>query len=321
VILQYLCAARRRPPCVYVSPRPLAMFFCAMLAACVSGCFGTVNDPVRHYYTLHLEPLHRVPTRHVPGLVRVRDLDAEAAYDRFQMVIRRSPFELSYRQKEVWAVKPQRMISDLIARGLMDQGLFSGVTRELGERRPNYLLSGELHAIEVYDSQDTWFAHLAMSWQITDFEAGKTLWTYNYDDRKQVTPGDFSHAVRAISELLTRAIELGLTAMQNTHFPDSVALDTGSTPDRPVVPEGGQGRLRGAPSSMPPPDEALPAAGASPGVSPPPHNDIDMPPEHVGRAAPELPIEVPQHEHEASPLRPRDLDQPPPGVDGELEEP
>ncbi len=126
----------------------------------LTGCFGLVSDPARHYYTLHLEPLRPIPTPKMPGLIRVRDLDSESAYDRFQIVIRRSPFELVYRQKDVWAVKPNRMVSDIIARGLANQNVFSSVTRELSERRPQYFMSGELHAIEVYDSGNTWFAHL-----------------------------------------------------------------------------------------------------------------------------------------------------------------
>lgn len=187
------------------------------------SCFGTVSDPVRHYYTLHLEPLHQVPSPHINGLLRVRDLDSDAAYDRFQIVMRRSPFELSYRQSDVWAVKPNRMVSDLLARGLADQNVFAAVTRELSERRPDYLLSGELHAIEVYDSDDMWFAHIAMSLQITHFESGKILWTFNYDDRKNVTSGNFSHVVRALSELLSTSLEKALTSMEHMRSPDDVA--------------------------------------------------------------------------------------------------
>lgn len=311
----------------YNSTRRLRALFVALGLLGAAGCFGTVNDPVRHYYTLHLEPLHRLPSRHVPGLVRVRDLDSEAAYDRFQMVMRRSPFELSYRQKEVWAVKPQRMISDLIARGLMDQGLFSGVTRELGERRPNYLLSGELHAIEVYDSKDTWFAHLAMSWQITDFEAGKTLWTYNYDDRKQIPPGDFSHAVRAISELLTRAIELGLTSMQNTHFADSVVLERSASPAAPIMTEEGLITPRGAPGHMPPPGEPIPTGEpgsmSMPPVGSPPHIDFEMPQaKDPNTQTHNTAIVVPEPSPEASPLQPHGPDGLPPGTpDVETDEP
>jgi ABC-type uncharacterized transport system auxiliary subunit len=204
-----------------------------------AGCFGTVSDPVRHYYTLHLEPLHQHPgAPHMPGLLRVRDLDSEAAYDRFQIVMRRSPFELSYRQRDVWAVKPGRMVSDLIARGIGDQNIFAGVTRELGERRPDYTLSGELRALEIYDSDDLWFAHLALFLQLSHSETGKILWTFTFDDRKRVPPQDFSHAVRSVSELLTDAVEKALDSMEHVRSPEDVSpMDLQEAPlTRPTAP-------------------------------------------------------------------------------------
>jgi ABC-type uncharacterized transport system auxiliary subunit len=191
----------------------------------LTSCFGSVSEPMRHYYTLHLEPLRPVPMAQIPGLLRVRDLDAESAYDRFQIVMRRSPFELLYRNREVWAVKPNRMISDLFARGLMEQEVFTGVSRELSERRPDYLLSGELHSIEIYDSDDAWFAHVALSLQITHFESGKLLWTFHFDDRKNVPPGNFAHAVRALSELITDAIERSLQSLEHMRAPQDIGPD------------------------------------------------------------------------------------------------
>ncbi|RYF11484.1 MAG: hypothetical protein EOO40_03255 [Deltaproteobacteria bacterium] len=187
-----------------------------------TSCFGSVSDPVRHYYTLHLEPLRPVPMVQVQGLLRVRDLDAESAYDRFQIVMRKSPFELLYRNREVWAVKPNRMLSDLIARGIAEQEVFSGVNRELSERRPDYLLSGELHSIEIYDSGDAWYAHAAFSLQITHFETGKLLWTYHFDERKDIAPHNFALAVRAMSELITEAIEKAIVSMEHMRSPDDL---------------------------------------------------------------------------------------------------
>lgn len=231
-----------------------------LLAVASAGCFGSLSEPSRRFYTLHLEPMQHVIVPHIQGLCRVRDLDADAAYDRFQFVIRRSPFELLYRSSDVWAVKPNRMVSDLLARGLTEQNIFSGVTRELAERRPDYLMSGELHAIEVYDSGDTWFAHISISLQMTHFETGKILWTFNYDDRKEVTPDNFSHAVRALSELLSSATEKALRSMEHMRSPEDVGtqdleaapytrpiphstdkppeMPQGDTPDAPIfVPE------------------------------------------------------------------------------------
>ena len=166
----------------------------------------------------------------MPGLIRIRDLDSESAYDRFQIVIRRSPFELVYRQKDVWAVKPNRMISDIIARGLANQNVFSSVTRELSERRPQYFMSGELHAIEVYDSGNTWFAHLVLALQITHFETGKILWTFSYDNRKEVETQNFAVSVRALSELVSDALERALISMDKMHPVDVAAPSSDLAP-------------------------------------------------------------------------------------------
>ena len=203
----------------------------------LTACFGIVSDPVRHYYTLHLQPLQNPTKGHLPGLVRVRDLDCESAYDRFQMVMRRSPFELTYREREVWAVKPNRQISDLIARGLADENLFSGVTRELSERRPDYLLSGELSAIEIYDSGDVWYAHLAFSMQMTHFVTGRIVWNFSFDDRKEVPPLNFAHAVRALSELLTDGANTALDQLEHLELPEDLRNLTNANT---VPPEKGQ---------------------------------------------------------------------------------
>src|SRR5688572_19408650 len=40
----------------------------------------------------------------------------------------------------------------------------------------DYVLGGELRAIEIYDSDDSWFAHLSLSLRLTHFSTGETLW-------------------------------------------------------------------------------------------------------------------------------------------------
>ncbi|MEM6733265.1 MAG: ABC-type transport auxiliary lipoprotein family protein [Myxococcota bacterium] len=119
----------------------------------LTGCFGSRQQQQR-YYVLFMAPAQSGLGAVIPGLARVRNLDSETTYDKFQIVVRRNPYELSYSKGDVWAVKPNRMISDLLARRLQEYGLFSSVSRELGERRPDYSLGGDLHAVELYDSGD-----------------------------------------------------------------------------------------------------------------------------------------------------------------------
>lgn len=185
--------------------------FLLVLSASAGGyaCFGA-RPSLRSYYVLYGQPdAHAEAPPREPlfaGLLRVRNLNADDVYEKFQIVVRRSPYELRYSDLNVWAVKPDNMVSDIIARALVDAGAFSSVTRELGDTRPEYTLGGELHAIEVYDSNDLWYAHLAMTLTLHRFATGERMWRMEFDQRKLVPTQSFSHAVRALSEILASAM-------------------------------------------------------------------------------------------------------------------
>lgn len=186
--------------------RRLSLFALVALAA-GAGCFGA-RQTMRSFYVLYSQGVdvrHEAPP--IPGMVRVRNMDADSVYEKFQIVVRSSPYQLRYSEANVWAVKPHQMMSDLIARVLAESGTFSAVTRELIEARPDFTLSGKLLAAEVYDSDDLWFAHLAFNLHLSRFADGARLWSYELDARKPVPTRTFPHAVRALSELLQEALE------------------------------------------------------------------------------------------------------------------
>jgi ABC-type uncharacterized transport system auxiliary subunit len=188
----------------------------AIVFAVALGCFGA-RPNTRSYYVLGNEPVEPFEKPLFTGLIRVRDMDSDSIYDKFQIVLRKSPYELNYSEQNVWAVKPNKMVSDVLAQTLQATNTFAAVTRELGETRPDYLLAGDLRAIEIYDSDDTWFAHLSIVLHMTHFSTGETLWSHQFDARKQIERDNYSHAVRGISELLTGAIIEGLDGLKGKY--------------------------------------------------------------------------------------------------------
>jgi ABC-type uncharacterized transport system auxiliary subunit len=201
----------------------------ALLLASI-GCFGS-SPAIRSYYVLHGVTASSMVGSPIDGLVRVRNLDAATVYEKFQIVVRQNPYQLQYDEDNIWAVKPSQMIADVIARALNDSKRFTAVVRELGELRPQYILSGRLQAVEVYDSDDQWYAHLSLSLHLTEFATGRTLHSLTFDERRPLAERSYAQAARAISELLSTAIDELVIGLEKLDVPRA----EGYTPPTEVI--------------------------------------------------------------------------------------
>ena len=76
-----------------------------------AGCFGSTSSAVRNHYVLHGVTASSMVGRPIDGLVRVRNLDADTVYEKFQIVVRQNPYQLQYDEYNIWAVKPSQMIA------------------------------------------------------------------------------------------------------------------------------------------------------------------------------------------------------------------
>ncbi|MFP4416698.1 MAG: ABC-type transport auxiliary lipoprotein family protein [Chitinivibrionales bacterium] len=170
--------------------------------------------PIKKYYVINYEPEPIGNRKHdapYPFVIRVKDMDIEEAYNRSQIVYRKSPFELQYYFYRVWAVKPEIMLTDLIHKHMVSTGLVSHVVRRFDEgARPDYELTGRIEAIEEYDSEDVWFAHLAFRLNLVRLKDNHTVYTRRFDSRKQVFQREPEYVVRELSRimdiLMTQAI-------------------------------------------------------------------------------------------------------------------
>jgi len=164
------------------------------------------NVPVKKFYVINYEP-EPMRTRQFQGpypyTIRVKEFTIEEAYARPQLVYRKSPFELEYYFFRAWAVKPVRMITDAVDKHITSTGIVSHVVRRFDEgAKPEYELSGHIEAIEEYDSEDVWFAHLAIRLRLTRISDGRTVYMRRFDRRKQVFQHDAEYVIRELSQIL-----------------------------------------------------------------------------------------------------------------------
>ncbi len=179
---------------------------------------GCANVPEYTYFTMAytLLPSEDEPDGPLAESLRVRDLAIVPAYDKDKIVYRFSPYEFQYYNYKLWAVKPNRMVTGLIVRHIEHADLFRAVSRDYGESRPQYELSGVLQAIEEFDSGDQWFAHLAFSLRMTRFGDNRVVWTFRADAQKRVYNKAPVYVVKALSELLEQEMARALDDLRTT---------------------------------------------------------------------------------------------------------
>ncbi len=178
-------------------------------AICICFCIilvGCGSLPLKQYYLLNYIPSaqwNRLSPRAYPCTLRLRDFDIEEAYNRPQIVYRQSAFELQYYYYRVWAVKPTRMVTDLVYKHLLTAGLVSNVIRRFDEGpKPDFEFSGMIEALDEYDSQELWFAHIALRINVVKISDGTSLYTNRFDLRKRVFEHKPENVIRELSSLM-----------------------------------------------------------------------------------------------------------------------
>jgi ABC-type uncharacterized transport system auxiliary subunit len=215
----------------------LIAVMCGGLLPLAIGC---ASVPVKKYLILNY-----VPTEHPPTgaggpysfTVRVKEFDIEDAYARSQIVYRKSPYELQYYFYQLWAVKPKTMITDLVFKHLASSRLVSHVVRRYDEEfAPQYELSGRIEALEEYDSEKLWFAHMAINISLVRLSDGRVMYSRRFDNRKRVYQHEPEYVVREMSATLEYVMNQVIIDLDRI-FSREAGYAGNGTPDSTAVPQ------------------------------------------------------------------------------------
>jgi ABC-type uncharacterized transport system auxiliary subunit len=177
------------------------------LAACALALLiGCGPAPTKKFYMLNYvpEPLtNRLNPNPYPYTIRIKEFAIEKAYDQQSIVYRTSAFELGRYFYRAWAVSPSDMFVDLIQKHFDAVNLVSHAVRRLDEGvKPDYELNGIIEAIEQYESEENWFAHLAFRLSLVRLSDNRVVYSRDFDSHKQVPNHDPIDVVRELSRIM-----------------------------------------------------------------------------------------------------------------------
>ena len=94
-------------------------------------------------------------------------------------------------------------------------------------------------ALEEYDNEDEWYAHLAMNMTLQNVRTREQIWSRSWDYRKKVRQLEPVFVVRELSALLEVIVEEAVASIDSTltKLPSQGPVLKDSTPSSLITPE------------------------------------------------------------------------------------
>ncbi len=178
----------------------------------LTGCAGGSSEPSR-YYTISAESISASGASSDARL-HVRKFTIDPSYQRSNIVYRESPYDFMFYSRDLWATRPEQMLTQVTGEYLVKSNIFKSVDlKPMG--KPDFELLGNVDAIEEIDEGDSQYAHLAV--QLTFRKVGEDapLWEKRYDDRESMSKRDAHSAAEALSKLYAKFMQDALASIAN----------------------------------------------------------------------------------------------------------
>ncbi len=184
------------------------LFGILLLSLIVYSCATKAIQP--KYYILDYQPVLRDSTLMVakpfPYKVQVQTMKIPRTFDRVSIVVRYSAHRLDYYRYNLWAIRPQITISDLIADHISKFGIFKTCQREFLEERPDYEIIGHIEAIEKFDHEQYTAAHLALKLYLRTYDGYENLLNHEFDRVEEMPVFEMELFAQKLSDILKEEV-------------------------------------------------------------------------------------------------------------------
>ena len=187
----------------------LASILC-YFALSLTACLGGGDTEPTHYYTLAVENV-QMPSSGTfkDKRLQVRKFTIEPAYQRANIVYRESAYDFMFYDLDLWASRPEQMMTQVASEYLNKSELFKSVeTKPNG--KPDYELLGNIVAIEEVDEGSSQYAHLALQLIFKSTNSEEALWEKIFDQKMSMNDREPRTTAENISKLFGKYMEEAL---------------------------------------------------------------------------------------------------------------
>ena len=171
------------------------------IALSLTACLGGGSSEPTKYYTIAVENIRMPSTAaFADKRLQVRKFTIEPAYQRTNIVYRESAYDFMFYDLDLWASRPEHMMTQVASEYLSKSSLFKTVeTKPSG--KPDYELLGNIIALEEVDEGSSQYAHLAIQLTFRKTESDNALWEKTFDEKMSMGDREPRTTAETISKL------------------------------------------------------------------------------------------------------------------------
>lgn len=185
--------------------------FATLLAFSLTACLGGGSSEPTRYYTIAVENIS-LPSAgaFADKRLQVRKFTIEPAYQRTNIVYRESAYDFMFYDLDLWASRPDHMITQVVAEYAVKSNLFESVEIK-GSSKPGFEISGNVSAIEEVDEGSSQYARLAIEISFRKVDGDAPLFEKRYEGKQPMDKREPRAMAEATSKLLGKFMEDALT--------------------------------------------------------------------------------------------------------------
>ena len=195
-----------------------------LLTILTAGC--TRQMLVTSYYLLEYQPSQKNELLQldspIPSRIQVMNFKIPRSYDSIRIIARFSSHQINYYRYNLWAVRPQVAVADMLVQHINAYHLFKDCQREYLEERPDYEITGEINQIERFDSEEYSAAHLKMRLDFYEYDSKERVVTHQFDREVPIPTESMTIFAKAVSDIVEQETENFLVKVVEYFYPPEV---------------------------------------------------------------------------------------------------
>lgn len=185
--------------------RKSLIFGILLLTLLMAGCFAKVDRAQTNYYVLDYQSSTEVPDlvmqNHNGKALHVMNGRINRTYNRNQIVVKESFYQVRFLSDELWANRLSDAIPAIISQRLRAYNIFSSVSREATEHDPDYYLETNVLNIEKIEGKQP-RAFLRIELILRDSSGEKTIVAHSAERYSELTDDSTVYFVQVINNMI-----------------------------------------------------------------------------------------------------------------------